>query len=447
MTNLFKKSVLAAAVLAVGSVSAAQLQEADVSVVGISKQATNSLTTNGGNVLLTAGAAYAVGTEITVTFTGGELTVAPSAASAGDTWTRVAQNATSATFRLTAGDVAIGEKVTFSGHQWTTASVLAAGSINVTAAVKADTGVAIDPAGTNQKLTRLVALVADEFVTAVASGDVVTKTIVLAGGRTAFEGADTAAKSTHLLKVTTTDRTGAPYKDDSGADVQANFAAQATKGQTTYTIAGDFSWVKDTDETKAGVQPHSSAITFGGADCALTSVDAAKAVVTCEAAVSALTITLNVYQGGTKAPLTLNDTDFTISASQAYSAPTGSLVTLADKLIGSWTNDGTTKTVPYMPYGEGTSQILYVTNNSTTVGPIKVTAYDETGKKVLTSVKVGDTVANGITQVSTGVKTALTAAGVTTSKVKLTFDIESKGADLFSAYNVSGDRLATPNRN
>lgn len=447
MTNLFKKSVLAAAVLAVGSASAAQLAEADVTVVGISKQATNALTTNGGAVLLTAGAAYATGTEITVTFSGGEMTVAPSAASTGDTWTRVAQNATSATFRLTAGSVAVGEKVTFSGHQWTTASVLSAGSINITAAVKADTGVAIDPAGTNEKLTRLVALTADQFVTTVASADVVTKTIVLAGGRTAFEGNDVAGRSTHALKVTTTNRAGAPYTDDSGAAASAAFVATATKGQTTYTISGDFSWVKDTDESKAGVQAPASAITFGGANCALTSVDAAKAVVTCEAAVTALTVTLDVFQGGTKAPLTLNDTDFLISASQAYSAPTGTLATLADKLAGTWKNDGTTKTVPYMPYGEGTSQILYVTNNSTTVGPIKVTAFDEKGKKVLTSVKVGDTVANGITQVSTGVKDALTAAGVTSSKVKLTFDIESKGADLFSAYNVSGDRLSTPNRN
>ncbi len=446
MTNFFKMTVLATALLAAGNAAAAQLQEADVTVVGISKQATNALTTNGGSILLTAGAAYATGTEITVTFSAGEMTVAPTASSAGDTWVRVAQTATSATFRLTAGDtVLVGEKVTFSGHQWTTASVLAAGSLNVTVAVKADTGVAIDPAGTNQKLTRLVALAADEFTTAVASADVLNKVVVLAGGRTAFEGATTADKSTHVLKVTTTDLTGAPYKDDAGANTSAAFVAQATKADTTYTFAGDFSWVKDTDATKEGVQPHAS--TFGlTANCSLTSVDAAKAVVACTSAVTLLTVTLDVYQGGSKAPIALNDTTFTVAASQAFTAPAGSLATLAATKVGSWSNDGTTKTVPYMPYGEGTSQILYVTNNSSTVGPIKVTAWDEKGVKVLTSVKVGDTVASGITQVSAGVKDALAAAGVTSSKVKLVLDIESKGADVFSAYNVSGDRLFTPNK-
>ena len=449
MTNFFKMTVLATALLAAGNAAAAQLQEADVTVVGISKQATNALTTNGGSILLTAGAAYAVGTEITVTFSGGELTVAPTATSLNDTWTRVAQNATSATFRLTASTdagVAAAEKVTFQGHQWTTASVLAAGSISVTAAVKADTGVAIDPAGANQKLTRLVALVGDEFSTTVLSADVVTKTIELASGRTRFDGTSTALRSTHVLKFSTADATGATYKNDANVDTLANFVAQATKADTTYTIAGDFSWVKDTDATKDGIQAHSSTFGFNTANCSLTSVDAAKAVVTCTSAVTAVEVTLNVFQGGASAPIALNDNAFTLSASQAFTAPAGSQATLAGTRVGTWINDGTTKTVPYMPYGEGTSQILYVTNNAATVGPIKVTAWDEKGVKVLTSVKVGDTVANGITQVSGTVKTALDAAGVKTSKVKLQLDIESKGADVFSAYNVSGDRLFTPNK-
>lgn len=461
MTNLFKKSALVVALVAAASAQAVTIDE--FTPIALSKQkASETLTISGNTFAINPGVAYQVGTEITVTFSGGELTVAPSAAtwdaSTGGAavpaaaWTRVAQNATSATFRLSGQAVAATEFVRISGYQHTTSSVLA-GTTTVTIAVKADTGVAIDPAGNGDKTSRAVILVGDEYSAKVNTK--LDRVIDLASTRTKFVSGDAPLNNNNnvFLQITSTDANGITYKNDANADTTANFAATTTAGDRVYTVKGDFSWVKDTDLTKDGIQAHSSTFTYTNiadaaqAGCTTTEVTAAQLVFTCTSAQALdLKAKFNVYQGGTAAPVALKDGSYTVSVNQKHTSPDGTVATLKDAAAGTWSNNGTTKAVDYLPYGDNISQILYATNLTSEVGAIYLTAYDESGKKVVNGVKIADTKANGITDLATPVKAALKDGGVTVGKVALTFDIESSKATVFAAYNVSGDRLSVVSR-
>lgn len=462
MTNLFKKSALVVALVAAASAQAVTIDE--FAPIALSKQkASETLTISGNTFAINPGVAYQVGTEITVTFSGGELTVAPTAAtwdaSTGGAavpaavWTRVAQNATSATFRLSGQAVAATEFVRISGYQHTTSSVLA-GTTSVSIAIKADTGVAIDPTvATTDKTSRAVILVGDEYSAKVDTK--LSRVIDLSTSRTKFTTGTGVLENNNLvyLQITSTDAAGITYKNDANADTVANFAATSTAGDRVYTVKGDFSWVKDTDLTKDGIQAHSSTFTYtdaanaAQAGCTTTSLTAAQLVFTCTSA-SALDIKarFNVYQGGTAAPVALKDGSYTVSVDQKYTLPTGTFNSLKDADAGTWSNNGTSKAVDYMPYGDNISQILYATNLTSEVGSIYLTAYDEAGKKVVSGVKIADTKANGITDLATPVKAALKNGGVTSGKVALSFDIESSKATVFAAYNVGGDRLSVVSR-
>ncbi len=465
MTNLFKKSLLATALMAIaGTASAANILEADAAPTAVSKQnAAGSFTTTGNNVSVTlqndipTGASM-VGTEVVVTYSGAQLSTAPVLTTAGETWTRTAVSATSATFRLDAtnGVTAATDKLVISGHQWLTSSLLESDGVSITVAVRSATGVGIEPAQTGEKLTRKIVYVGDEYGVKVATGGKLDREIDLSTSRTKFTSATggEATANTRYSRLTfnVTDAAGATYKNDAGTDTVANFATTTTRGDTDFTLTGDFSWIKDDNATTAGIQAKSGTIVFSDAtNCSVKEITAGAVKFTCTNAFTAGDgyIRFDIYQGGTASPVAVNDTDYTLSAVQKFTPASGSATSVAaatNLTAGSWTNNGTTKALDYMPFGAETSQIIYVTNLTAEVGKIYVTATLEDGSKLLTGVYLADTIANGITPLAAKLEAALAGKAVAGKKVALSFDIESSNATVYGAYKVGSDRALVVTR-
>lgn len=466
MTNLFKKSLLATALMAIaGTASAANILEADAAPTAVSKQnAAGSFTTTGNNVLVSLqnaipNDATMIGTEVVVTYSGAQLSTAPVLTSTGETWTRTAVSATSATFRLDATDgVAAAGKLTISGHQWLTSSLLDSDGVSITVAVRSATGVGIEPAQTGEKLTRKIVYVGDEYgvKVATAAGSKMDREIDLSTNRTKFTSATAgeATANTRYSRLTfnVTDAAGATYKNDAGTDTVANFATTTTRGDTDFTLTGDFSWIKDDNATTAGIQAKSGTITLSDAtNCSVKEITAGAVKFTCTNAFTAGDgyIRFDIYQGGTAAPIAVNDSDYTLSAVQKFTPASGSATSVAaatNLTAGSWTNNGTTLALDYMPFGTETSQIIYVTNLTAEVGKIYVTATLEDGSKLLSSVYLADTIANGITPLATKLEAALAGKAVAGKKVALSFDIESSNATIYGAYRIGSDRALVVTR-
>lgn len=464
MTNLFKKSLLATALMAIaGTASAANILEADAAPTAVSKQnAAASFTTTGNNVLVSLqnaipNDATMIGTEVVVTYSGAQLSTAPVLTSAGETWTRTAVSATSATFRLDATDgVAAAGKLTISGHQWLTSSLLDSDGVSITVAVRSATGVGIEPAGTGEKLTRKIVYVGDEYGVKVATDGAMDREIDLSTNRTKFTTGEggTGADNTRYsrLTYTVTDAAGVAYKDDSNANQTAAFATTTTRNDTDFTITGDFSWIKDDNATTAGIQAKTGTIVHGDAtNCTTKEITAGSVKFTCTNAFTAGngTVTFDIYQGATASPISVADSLYTLSAVQKFTPASGTATSIAvanNAAAGEWTNNGTTKALDYMPFGTDISQIIYVTNLTAEVGKIYVTATLEDGSALLSGVYLADTIANGITPLAAKLEAALAGKDVAGKKVALSFDIESSKATVYGAYKIGSDRALVVTR-
>lgn len=122
--------------------------------------------------------------------------------------------------------------------------------------------------------------------------------------------------------------------------------------------------------------------------------------------------------------------------------------------VGTWTNDGTSVFIPYMPYGEGISQLLFVTNTGPRPREVAVDVYVQnhsltsaiTGFKDVTPLNVSLNVKPGITNITGDIRTALTAAGVWDGSRNQTFAFDlivagpADEVTVYSGYNVREDR-------
>lgn len=116
--------------------------------------------------------------------------------------------------------------------------------------------------------------------------------------------------------------------------------------------------------------------------------------------------------------------------------------------IGAWSLNGATLNVPYMPFGSGITQILYVSNDSDVDGMIEVSALSSTGE-VMGPVALNITAtAQTVTNIGSATLQALSEAGIQLqgARLDLTFTITAPtdSIELFAAYNSRGDRLAVP---
>jgi hypothetical protein len=115
---------------------------------------------------------------------------------------------------------------------------------------------------------------------------------------------------------------------------------------------------------------------------------------------------------------------------------------------GANTATGVTAFVPYMPVGAGISQVLYLTNNSNASGSVSITSRDSAGT-LCSAYPAVTAAANSVVNLGTALATGIAACGgaTTTNKLALTItaQIPDGGMEVYSAYNVNGDRVNVVN--
>jgi hypothetical protein len=227
-------------------------------------------------------------------------------------------------------------------------------------------------------------------------------TISVAAKRKAFKSGTTDA----LVWTTTND---------------TSLTGKVTVAKSVVTLNGDFTGMKSAD--------------FASANGTAVYVDADKALtVTYTGNVTTDTITVTPLAGN-KA-VVLNAQDFTVSSVATFGTTAESLGSAS---AGSWKLDGAVVNVPYMPYGNNISQILYVSNAGSLTGDISVTAFDSAGMSYDLGV-IAVSEAGKITKITSEVKDALEAKGFTSGKVSLTVTVNAQDKDVtvYGSYSVGG---------
>ena len=155
------------------------------------------------------------------------------------------------------------------------------------------------------------------------------------------------------------------------------------------------------------------------------------------------TVTITPQKGGNAA--------LPVLAAQAFAGKydingAATAIVTGPKVFGEWTAIGDqTVEVPYMPYGTGLSQIIYVANASGSDAEVSVTAVDDNGTAYDLG-NVGTAKANGVTKLATVIKNKLATEGFTSGKLsmKVKFNgnaslVEGKGGiQLYTGYNKNG---------
>lgn len=451
MTNLFKKSALVVALFAAASANAGNLVKTGGALAtGFSKQAENVVSVNGAGLTLTAGAEYPIGSVITVTFSAGQLSLPGTADSsnAAVDYDLLEATPTSLKFKVKGAAIAATETFTLAGYQFTAASLADVASVTATVSVVSVTGVAIDPAGTGESLATTVVMAGNQFGGKVTKA---TKNIDLSTGRALLTG---DVKSFDLEVLTANANT---FFSSTAKSTVANPLAAA--GKVTHTITGDWSFIVDTKADTAGIQPATGALTPTGTGCAVKSVTATAVVLECDGPAAAESIsgagttadpfvrsyptsnklTVDLVKAGASDKSPLMNTTFKVTSVQVYGAGANKTTTVVeDKEILELKDNGTTKHVDYMPFGENISQIVYVTNLTDEAGKIRLTVWDQDGKKVANNVEVTATVtANGIIPLAGELKKIVGEKA--TGKFRFTVSLESSDATVYAAYRVGAD--------
>ena len=229
-----------------------------------------------------------------------------------------------------------------------------------------------------------------------------------------------------------------------------------------YTVKGDFAFL-DTDAATAGIQLGANTVTAtDGAGAAIAAgkiaIEADKIVVTNDGVAQqegATTITITNNARGVMSAQT-----FTADAAVSYTDAGANLDgikgvaqtdTTSAMAAGAWTLNGASVDVPYMPYGAGVEQFLWVTNKGNQAGDIKVTAFDQAGK-AYGPFNLGSS-AKGLKKLDAALKTELVKAGLDEAKnprVALNVTVNAPATDItvYAAYKAvaADDRLTVPTK-
>jgi len=414
------------------------------------------------NQTITTAAATQSGDEMTITLggtagaqitgTAGTLTCA---GAGGGTWARTASTATSITFRSDGANAA-GACTLGAVRLLNTALGAATAGQTLTlsaSVVRGTTTVDSAPAAT-------VATVVDQFTAVVATPWDGIVDYAATDGRQFTAAGDGA--NTDILVVTLGNK-AATTIDDASLD--------ATSGAV-ITINGDFSALNN---TVSGVADGCANVgTDNGNSLTVTRVTGGAAIGTVSASCSAITITLsaadvatviadassqiavnfNVNAGST----TRNDLAvqaFTGSAAFNWTVASSAVVqseTESTFAPGSTTASGSVVFVPYMPAGSGISQTLQIANNGARTGSVTMTARNQAGV-ACSSANMGGRVSIGANRVvdlgsmlAAGLSNCYGGAAATNKLfLTITVDVADTAVEVYSAYNVSGNRVNVVN--
>ncbi len=441
MKKIFKTTLVAAA-MAVTCGSAFAGDVAVTKQVHSAEGLTGVTATQTSNAIsYTLAAAYAVGDKITFTFPEGAL-VAPtfpsqinvssvnsataSSAIAGMGLGLLNSTTSTVTYRVTTlsqpnnmGSPAvdytdrttIGNVVTLGAIGYKPATVLAA-PVTVTVSSETSVGDSLDSAGTR---TATIAEAKTQF----GSGVIDTKldsVINVSAMRKAFTVGNSDSLSFTITNPTTTGWLNL-------ATINASAGTQAT----VYGEAGKMDDLKVANFSSGGTNAFDAA--------------AAKLTVSYNGQVTNDTITITPPTGNSAVVLESQafTTDLVYNYTSAGSVA-GSKTISTGLDAGSWTLNGATVNIPYMPYGPSVSQILYVTNTGSQEGDIFVTAFDDSGMMYdLGNIKTATK--NSVTKITAEVGNALAAQGFDGSgKVSLTVTVNAPDSDItvYASYNVGG---------
>jgi hypothetical protein len=131
------------------------------------------------------------------------------------------------------------------------------------------------------------------------------------------------------------------------------------------------------------------------------------------------------------------------NATMTFGYPTNASAVIGFS-AGEWTLNGALVYVPYMPYGDNISQIIYVANRGSQNGDITIDAFDQQGAKY--SFSGGTVPAGTVMQLSGTIFNALKAAGFSMNgkvAMEITVNAPDQDIDVYSAYNVGGSDRGT----
>ena len=216
-----------------------------------------------------------------------------------------------------------------------------------------------------------------------------------------------------------------------------------TKG-VTYTVYGDFSFLDvDGDGT---LEAKEGTVTSAAGTVAVAK-DFTSAVVT--QATGLVSGTVGVTVTGAAGSV-IPDQSYMAKTQVSYANPAGGATdlvatTLAQSAAGSWTLNGATAHIPFLPFGPNFAQSVTVSNTSKQSGGVDLVIY--AGSDTVEVDGITSVVAEGVTDISAAIRSAVSAAGL--SSASLSFDVIINAPD--SAITVEaiyyaksdGDRLRT----
>lgn len=486
MKTTFKKTLLALALTGVaGSAMAAVDLSTGSTAVAHSVERLGgtavNVTTAKEDLVIELGAEYAVGDIIKLTFNTDAVAASeflttitssdtlaldgtPAANGAGATVTLglLSSDATSVTYRVTEVSAAlttVGQKFTVAKNanmNVNAAKLKAAGKLTVTYSAQTSNGVTID-AGNDSTFTMIYT--ASEFSVSVAAANRLNGVIDVNASRLNFDDAAAPANHQDVLTITAA-QLPTVDPDGTGPLLPVAFANPvAFVPGLKYVVKGDFSWVKDADANTAGIQPAAAALTIAACTGATDATDAVWTVdsvtFTCtDAAPTSPALTFDIGQGAAKAPIAVNPSDFTVTATIGYNDGAAKSLELGPINAGAWTLNGSVVRVPYMVVQNGRfGTILNVTNHSSKDGDITLDVFDEDGTVLASNYAAGVSKAGSVTNVAQAARNALTAAGknlnnVTKFSVQIVTNVPEDDVIVYAAYtdaNNGGERAIVNN--
>lgn len=210
------------------------------------------------------------------------------------------------------------------------------------------------------------------------------------------------------------------------------------------TVDGDFSWAAGTDGVCATGDDVGAVVSDVGApavfasDCASFTVDYGLLPDNVDTTVNDVII---LVVPGAGSGVKLSPQSF--AADYVFAYPTNKTSSIKFS-AGAWTINGALVFVPYMPYGDNITQIVYIANRGAQDGTITVDAFDEAGNSY--TFGVGLVQAGTVRKLAQELLDGLTLGGfVPPGKVafEITVTAPDKDIDVYSAYNVGGSDRGT----
>lgn len=453
---MFKKSLLATALLTAGAAQAAVvttdytgngLTNDTNGVFASTQYAVESGAAGEVTVSIALDAAYSAGDIITLTIGGGSIDTADTSILNAITATANAAADTIALGLLSKEDGKLTYRVTSAAGDTDLLSIdvviplekdhmTNATGVSVSYAAETSTGIAIDVAKTN---TATLVSFFDQY--SIKASTKAAAKVDVAQEREAFEDLDTGVgvdfKEDIVLSVSDV-QVGDDVNPSTTVTNLADLIATTVKAK--YTVSGDFSWMTTTDD--GDLDTGESEITVSNSGTATVGAVAFDTsgnltfTVTGADQTGDLTLNFDVPQDEFKIPVQ------DLAVTQVLTHTTDVTETVADLAAGSWTLNGANVHVPYMPYGSTISQIIYVTNEAT-AGDVSVVVTAEDG--TVYDLGVVATAGTGVTGLAGVIKAGLPEDFSGKAAMDITVNAPDAKVTVYAAYNVGGSDRGTIN--